>query len=53
MDFELARGDPTLGLPCAHGGPVLCGALRAVPEDFLVTEQLGERGGKGGVERRK
>ena len=41
MDFELARGDPTLGLPCAHGGPVLCGALRTVPEDFLVTEQLG------------
>mgnify|MGYP001812566624 CR=1 FL=1 len=41
MDPELARSDPTLGLPCAHGGPVLCGALRTVPEDFLVTEQLG------------
>ena len=41
MDCEPACGDPTLGLPCAHGGPVLCGALRAVPEDFLVTEQLG------------
>lgn len=41
MDCELARNDPTLGLPCAHGRPVLCGALRAVPEDFLVTEQLG------------
>ena len=41
MDRELTCGDPTLGLPCAHGGPVLRGALRAVPEDFLVTEQLG------------
>ncbi|MGB5742931.1 MAG: tRNA pseudouridine(13) synthase TruD [Sedimenticolaceae bacterium] len=41
MDRELARSDPTLGLPCAHGGPVLRGVLRAVPDDFLVTEQLG------------
>jgi tRNA pseudouridine13 synthase len=43
MDCEPARGDPTLGLPCAHGGPVLCGVLRAMPEDFRVTEQLSYR----------
>lgn len=34
-------GDPTLGLPFAHGGPVLNGHLRGRPEDFIVEEQLG------------
>jgi tRNA pseudouridine13 synthase len=28
-------------LPCAHGGPLLSGSLRASPEDFVVEEQLG------------
>ena len=34
-------GDPTLGLPFAHGGPILIGRLRGRPEDFVVEEQLG------------
>lgn len=34
-------GDPTLGLPFAHGGPVLNGSLRAEPEHFRVDEELG------------
>lgn len=34
-------GDPTLGLPCAYGGPALSGLLRARPEDFQVEEILG------------
>ena len=34
-------GDPTRDLPCAHGGAVLRGRLRAAPEDFVVEEQLG------------
>ena len=32
---------PILNLPCAHGGPVLTGTLRARPSDFRVEEQLG------------
>ena len=35
------EGDPTLDLPCAHGGAVLRGCLRAAPEDFVVEELLG------------
>jgi len=30
-----------LQLPCAHGGPVIRGRLRVVPEDFVVREWLG------------
>ena len=29
------------GLPCAHGGAILTGVLRAAPEDFRVAELLG------------
>ena len=40
--------EPTLGLPCAFGGPVLDGVLRQVPEDFVVVEELGyEASGHG------
>lgn len=28
-------------MPCAYGGPPLCGTLRATPEDFVVDEDLG------------
>lgn len=38
MTFDYAR---TLELPCAHGGPVGHGVLRAEPEDFIVREWLG------------
>lgn len=41
MTETLLPGDPTLGLPFAHGGPVLNGRLRGRPEDFVVEEQLG------------
>jgi len=41
MAEESASGDPTLGLPFAHGGPVLGGRLRSDPEDFQVEEELG------------
>jgi tRNA pseudouridine13 synthase len=37
----VADGDPTRDLPCAHGGAVLNGCLRARPEDFVVEELLG------------
>jgi tRNA pseudouridine13 synthase len=41
MPLPLPAGDPTLTLPCAHGGPVLEGRLRGAPEDFVVDEELG------------
>ncbi len=41
MTVERPPGDPTLALPFALGGPVLAGRLRAVPEDFVVEEELG------------
>ncbi len=41
MQETLAPGDPTLDLPFAHGGPVLQGRLRSIPEDFVVEELLG------------
>jgi len=41
MPVNLPHGDPTPGLPFAHGGRVLRGKLRAVPEDFVVEEDLG------------
>lgn len=41
MSYQLPQGDPTLGLPFAHGGPLLEGHLRATPEDFVVEEELG------------
>jgi tRNA pseudouridine13 synthase len=34
-------GDPTLRLPCAHGGPVIRGRLRETAADFVVDEMLG------------
>lgn len=41
-------GDPTLELPFAHGGPAGVGLLRAIPEDFVVEEDLGyEASGEG------
>ena len=39
--FPGLAGDPTRQLAFAHGGPVLDGTLRAVPEDFVVEEVLG------------
>jgi len=39
--IQLPQGDPTRDLPCAHGGPVGQGLMRAVPEDFVVEERLG------------
>lgn len=40
-DIQLPQGDPTRELSCAHGGSVGQGLMRAVPEDFVVDEQLG------------
>jgi tRNA pseudouridine13 synthase len=34
-------GDPTVSLPCAHGGPPLTGRSRSHAEDFVVEERLG------------
>ena len=39
--FPGLAGDPTRQLAFAHGGPMLDGTLRAVPEDFVVEEVLG------------
>jgi len=48
VNTPLPAGDPTLGLPFAHGGPPLCGRLRVEPEDFIVEEILGwEASGAG------
>jgi len=38
---QLPAGDPTSTLPFAHGGPAGSAVLRALPEDFVVEEQLG------------
>jgi tRNA pseudouridine13 synthase len=38
---QLPSGDPTLELPHAHGGPAGQGLLRAIPDDFVVDEDLG------------
>ena len=48
MDNRMSSGDPTRSLPFAHGGPVLDGALRSSPEDFVVEEQLGYRASSEG-----
>jgi tRNA pseudouridine13 synthase len=37
LDIRIAALAP----PPAHGGPIASGVLRAVPEDFLVEEELG------------
>ena len=41
MPYQPMQGDPTTGLPFAHGGPPLEGCLRVRPEDFIVEEELG------------
>jgi len=41
MNAGIDAGDPTLSLPCAHGGATLQGQLRSQPEDFIVEEVLG------------
>jgi tRNA pseudouridine13 synthase len=41
MKVDLPDGDPTRGLPRAHGGAPLIGRIRAEPEDFQVDEILG------------
>lgn len=41
MQEERRPGDPTRGLPFAHGGPPLSGVMRMRPEDFVVLEELG------------
>lgn len=41
MSTVEAGGDPTLGLPTAHGTAPLTGRLRTRDEDFVVDEELG------------
>jgi tRNA pseudouridine13 synthase len=41
MDSLLSALGVALSPPHAHGGPAAAGVLRAVPEDFLVEEELG------------